>query len=58
MAKNIDRVLRILNAAARLIEIETAYNAPGKSTKGASAAKRELRAAYEDFMSHHARNVK
>jgi hypothetical protein len=41
MARNVDRVLRIVNAAARLIEIETAYNA-GKSAKGGRC--REARA--------------
>jgi hypothetical protein len=56
MAKNVDRVLAIVSAAARLIEIETAFNA-GKPAKGATAAKRHLKAAYEDYMSHHARDV-
>jgi len=56
MAKNIDRVLRIVNAAAALIEFEAAYNA-GKGARGTQAAKRALKAAYEDYMSHHARDV-
>ena len=54
MAENVDRVLRIISAATRLIEIETAWNAH-KSSKGAAAAKRQLKAAYQDYMSHHAR---
>ena len=56
MAKNIDRVLAIVNAAARLIEIESAYNA-GKSARGATAAKRDLKTAYEDYMAHHAKGL-
>jgi isoaspartyl peptidase/L-asparaginase-like protein (Ntn-hydrolase superfamily) len=56
MAKNIDRVVRIVEAAARLIEIEASFNA-GKGGKGAAAAKRELKAAYEDYMQHHAQRI-
>lgn len=55
-AKNVERAVRVVNAAARLIEIEALYNA-GKSAKGATPAKRELKAAYEDYMSHHAKDV-
>jgi hypothetical protein len=57
MAKNIDRVLRIVDAAVALIQIEAAWNA-GKGGRGSQAAKRELKAAYEDYMSHHAADVK
>jgi hypothetical protein len=57
MAKNIDRVLRIVNAAAALIQIEAAWNA-GKGGRGSQAAKRELKAAYEDYMAHHAQDIK
>jgi hypothetical protein len=57
MAKNVDRVLRIIDAAATLIQIEAAWNA-GKGGRGSQAAKRELKAAYEDYMSHHAADVK
>jgi hypothetical protein len=55
MAKNIDRVLRIIDAAA-LVQIEAAWNA-GKGGRGSQAAKRELKAAYEDYMSHHAPDI-
>ena len=57
MAKNIDRVLRIVNAAAALIQAEAAWNA-GKGGRGSQAAKRELKAAYEDYMTHHAQDIK
>jgi hypothetical protein len=57
MAKNIDRVLRIVDAAAALIQVEAAWNA-GKGGRGSQAAKRELRAAYEDYMTHHAQDIK
>jgi hypothetical protein len=57
VAKNIDRVLRIVDAAAALIQIEATWNA-GKGARGAQAAKRELKAAYEDYMAHHAADVK
>jgi hypothetical protein len=50
MAENVDRVLRIISVAARLIEIEAAWNA-GKGGKGSTSAKRELETAYEDYMS-------
>ena len=56
MAKNIDRVLRIIHAAAALIQVEAAWNA-GKGGRGSQAAKRELKAAYEDYMSHHAPDI-
>jgi hypothetical protein len=56
MAKNIDRVLRIIEAAAALIQVEAAWNA-GKGGRGSQAAKRELKAAYEDYMSHHAPDI-
>ena len=56
MAKNIDRVLRIVNAAAALIQVESAWNA-GKGGRGSQAAKRELKAAYDDYMSHHASDI-
>lgn len=57
VAKNIDRVLRIITAAAALVEIESKFNA-GKSAVGATAAKRELKAAYEDYMSRHAARIR
>jgi hypothetical protein len=57
MAKNIDRVLRIVDAAAALIQIEANWNA-GKGGRGSQATKRELKAACEDYMSHHAPDVK
>jgi hypothetical protein len=57
MAKNIDRVLRIIDAAAALIQVEAAWNA-GKGGRGSQAAKRELKAAYEDYMTHHAADLK
>jgi hypothetical protein len=57
MAKNIDRVMRIVNAAAALIQIEAAWNA-GKGGRGSQAAKRELKAAYKDYMSHHAADLR
>lgn len=57
MAKNVDRILRVVAAATALVEIEARYSA-GKSAIGASPAKRELRKAYEDYMSHHAIGVK
>jgi hypothetical protein len=56
MAKNIDRVLRIIDAAAVLVQIEAAWNA-GKGGRGSQAAKRELKAAYEDYASHHAPDI-
>jgi hypothetical protein len=56
MAKNIDRVLRIIDAAAALIQIEAAWTA-GKGGRGSQSAKRELKAAYEDYMSHHAFDI-
>jgi hypothetical protein len=56
MAKNVDRVPRIIEAASRLIEIEASYSA-GKGAKGAAAAKRELKAAYEDYVQNHAREL-
>jgi hypothetical protein len=56
MAKNIDRVLRIVDAAAALIQIEAAWNA-GKGGLGSQAAKKELKAAYDDYMSHHAPDI-
>jgi hypothetical protein len=57
MAKNVDRILRVVSAATALIEIEARYSA-GKSAKGASPAKRELRQAFEDYMTHHAIGIK
>ena len=54
MAKNVDRVMRVVKAAAQLIEVETSFNA-GKGRRGATAAKRELKEAYEDYMRHHGR---
>jgi hypothetical protein len=41
MAKNIDRVLRIGNATAALMQVEAACNA-GKGGRGSQAAKREF----------------
>jgi hypothetical protein len=57
MAKNIDRVLRIIDAAAALIQVESAWNA-GKGGRGSQAAKRELKAAYDDYMTHHAQDIR
>jgi hypothetical protein len=57
MAKNVDRALRLVNAAVRLVVIETAFSARN-SAPGATAAKRELKAAYEDYMSHHSKLLK
>jgi hypothetical protein len=57
MAKNVDRALRLVNAAVKLVEIETAY-AARHSAPGATAAKREMKAAYEDYMSHHSKLLK
>jgi hypothetical protein len=57
MAKNVDRILRVVAAAAALIVIEGPHSA-GMSAEGASPAKRELREAFEDYMSHHAIGVK
>lgn len=54
---NIDRVLRIIGAAAALIQIEAAWNA-GKGGRGSQAAKRELKAACEDYMTLHASDLK
>jgi hypothetical protein len=48
---------RRVNAAAALIQIEAAWNA-GKGGRGSRAAKRELKDAYEDYMSHHAQDIK
>lgn len=52
MAMNVDRAFRLVNAAVKIVAIETAFSL-SKSAPGATAAKRELRAAYEDYMSHH-----
>ena len=57
MAKNIDRVLRIIDAAATLIQIEAAWNA-GKGGRGSQAAKRELKVAHDDYMTRHAQDIK
>jgi hypothetical protein len=56
MALNIVRVLRIIGAPATLIQVEAAWNA-GKGGRGSQAAKRELKAAYEDYMTHHAPDI-
>jgi hypothetical protein len=56
MALNIVRVLRIIDAPATLIQVEAAWNA-GKGGRGSQAAKRELKAAYEDYMTHHAPDI-
>jgi hypothetical protein len=56
MAKNIDRVLRIIDGAAALIQVEAAWNA-GKGGRGSQAAKRELKAAYEDYRKNHASDI-
>jgi hypothetical protein len=57
MAKNIDHVLRIIDATAALIQVEAAWNA-GKGGRRSQPAKRELNAAYEDYMTHHAQDIK
>jgi hypothetical protein len=39
------------------IQVKAAWNA-GKGGRGSQAAKRELKAAYEDYMTHHAQDIK
>jgi hypothetical protein len=52
--KNIARIQRLSNAVAATQEMEIAWHFTGRAT-GQAAIKRELVAAYEDYVSHHAK---
>lgn len=52
MAKNVDRAVRLLGTAARLVEIEARY-ALDKDATGHETAKRQLPKAFLDYLTHH-----
>lgn len=51
---NVERALRLLRAAERIVEIEVVARTQGKGV-GAAEAKRELVDSVNDYALHHAR---
>jgi hypothetical protein len=55
--ENVQRIIRVVEAALQLVRVETQYSLSG-SSKGAKPAKRELAAAVDEYFAHHGQGVR